>query len=143
MLPEIVYGTRKSRTQNMLWGIENGTCTLLRTSIDLFRRDASSCINGKIRDEIRAEWEAIDKDQEANAIFWDFLRKERNNIVHEYEWSAYEMWLDSEGNLNPPKLSLLSLRPEDARSVLIMRGGKYKGRDSLELLIESADWVNE
>jgi hypothetical protein len=118
-----------------------GTCTLLRTSIDLFRVDAKSCVNQKIRDEIRSEWILIKENKKRHPIFWEFLRKERDNIIHEYEWAAYEMWMNPDGTTRPTGISLLDLKPEDASSILIMRGGLYKDRDSLELLKESAEWV--
>lgn len=120
-----------------------GTCTILRTAIDLFRIDKNSCINKDIRNEIEKEWNLIRGNQDEHPIFWEFLRKERNLIIHEYEWSAYEIWLDPEGKEMPSRMSLLGGRPEDMRTVLLMRGGYYDGRDSLELLQESADWVKE
>jgi hypothetical protein len=41
-----------------------GACAVLRTSIELFKLDAKSCINPKIREEIRAEWNSIGKNKE-------------------------------------------------------------------------------
>lgn len=118
-----------------------GACALLRTSIDLFKVDAKSCINQKIREEIGAEWSAINQKKEHHPIFWEFLRKERNNILHEYEWAAYEVWMDQDGTTRPAGTSLLAVKPEDTRSVLVMRGGPYQDRNSLDLLKESAEWV--
>lgn len=118
-----------------------GTCTLLRTSIELFKVDAKSCINSKIREEIISEWKSIKEEKDHHTIFWEFLRKERNNIIHEYEWAAYEAWLDKDGTTRPASLSILDVKPKETSSVLIMRGGAYKNRNSLELLKESADWV--
>lgn len=118
-----------------------GACTLLRTSIDLFQIDAKSCINWRIREEIRSEWASIKKEKDKHPIFWEFLRKERNNIIHEYEWAAYEVWMEQDGTVRPARMSLLDIKPQDARSVLIMRGGYYKNRNSLDLLKESAEWV--
>lgn len=118
-----------------------GTCTLLRTSIDLFKVDAKSCINQKIREEIQSEWKSIKENKKHHPIFWEFLRKERNNIIHEYEWAAYEAWMDQDGTTRPARMSLLDIKPQDVSSVLIMRGGQYKDRNSLDLLKESEEWV--
>jgi hypothetical protein len=118
-------------------------CAILRTSIDLFKVDKRSCINADIRREIGFEWEEIANDKDSHEIFWHFLRKERDNIVHHYEWSAYEVWMDDAGNHRPARVSLLDIRPESSRSVLIMRSGFFEGRDSLELLQESTEWVQE
>lgn len=120
-----------------------GSCTLLRTSIDLFRVDAKTCINSDIRDQLITEWSDIKANKSKHQIFWDFLRHERDNIIHEYEWAAYEVWMDQEGRIKPARISLFDLKPSDARSVLLMKAGHYKGRDSLELLAESADWVED
>ncbi len=40
-------------------------------------------------------------------------------------------------------MSLLSMKPKDVNRVLVMRGGPYKDRNSLDLLKESAEWVEE
>lgn len=118
-----------------------GACTLLRTSVDLFQVDAKSCINQKIREEIHAEWNSIKQKKEHHRIFWEFLQKERNNIIHEYEWAAYEVWMDQDGTTRPTRMSLLEVKPKDVSSVLVMRGGPYKDRNSLDLLKEGAEWV--
>lgn len=118
-----------------------GACALLRTSMALFKVDAKSCINQKIRAEICAEWKLIQQ-KEDHPIFWNFLQKERNNILHHYEWAAYEMWMDQDGTTRPARrMSLLGMKPKDVSHVLIMRGGPYKDRNSLDLLKESAEWV--
>jgi uncharacterized protein (DUF2267 family) len=117
-----------------------GTCAVLRTAIDLFKADAKSCIHARIREEIRAEWHAIKKDPIEHKIYWDFLHRERNNIMHEYQWSAYEVWMGTGGQIQQTG-SLLDIRPDDANSVLLMNSGPYKGSNSLELLEESAEWV--
>ena len=120
-----------------------GACALLRTSIELFKVDAESCVNQKIRKEFKNEWHSIGKNKENHAIFWEFLRKERNQIVHHYEWAAYEIWMDQDGTTRDIPMSLLTIKPEDVDAVLIMRDGPYKNRNSLDLLKESADWVEE
>lgn len=118
-----------------------GTCTVLRSAIDLFRVDMKSCIAPQIREEIAAEWKAIKNRKDEHAIFWEFLRKERDNVIHEYRWRAYEAWMKPDGTFRAARLSLLILDDDGARPVLKMRGGAFEGRDSLELLKESADWV--
>lgn len=120
-----------------------GTCALLRTSVNVFEIDKKSCINPTIRKEICREWNIITKNKDEHKIFWKFLREERGNVLHQYKWAAYEAWMQQDGTIRPARLSLLDVRPQDVRSVLIMRGGYYKDRDSLDLLKESAAWVEE
>lgn len=118
-----------------------GTCAVLRSAIDLFQVDAKSCLSPAIRDEIAAEWKAIKDHKEDHSIFWDFLRQERDNIIHEYQWRAYEAWMKPDGTFHDGGLTLLALAGDDAKLVLMMRGGRFEGRNSLELLTEGADWV--
>lgn len=118
-----------------------GACTLLRSSIDLFKVDARSCIDQQICEEIKNEWRSIEQNKGEHPIFWEFLRKERNNVIHEYNWTAYEAWMKEDGEIVTGRMSLLTFGPEDAKSVLMMRNGYYAGSNSLELLKESAVWA--
>jgi hypothetical protein len=118
-----------------------GTCATLRTAVDLFKLDAKSCINFEIRKSMKLEWDQIAEDKIKHSIFWYFLRRERDHIVHEYKWTAYEIWLHPDGKKEAPPLSLLAVKPENAKSLLEMRDGIFRSRDSLELLRESADWI--
>lgn len=120
-----------------------GVCSVLRSAVTLFQVDAKSCINDKIREEIAAEWKSISSDKGNHPIFWEFLWQERNNILHQYEWKAYEAWMHDDGTIDASPHGLLSIKPEDVKNVLPMRGGHYDGRNSLDLLRESADWVEE
>jgi hypothetical protein len=121
-----------------------GSCSLLRTSIDLFKNaDLKTCIDSKIKKEIKTEWDLIGKNKDKHKIFWEFLQKERNNILHQYEWAAYEAWMDKEGAARPATITLLGVQPDEVENVLIMRGGAYNGRNSVDLLRESADWAEE
>ncbi|BCG83091.1 hypothetical protein MesoLj113b_66330 [Mesorhizobium sp. 113-3-3] len=118
-----------------------GTCALLRTAIDLFQVDAKSCLSPELRHEIAVEWKAIKDNKDDHSIFWEFLRQERDNIIHEYQWRAYETWIKPDGTFRDGGLSLLALAGDDAKLVLLMRGGPFVGRNSLDLLQEGADWV--
>lgn len=120
-----------------------GACSILRAAVGLFQVDAQSCINKDIRQEIRNEWDHISKNKSEHPIFWEFLRKERNNIMHGYEWGAYEVWLDGNDEVASPALSLLYAPPSELRSVLRMRSGTYAGQDSLALINQSAVWVED
>lgn len=120
-----------------------GTCTILRTAIDLFRVDGKSCLAPRIKEEINAEWKSIDHHKSDHPIFWEFLRAERNNILHEYQWQAYEAWMKPDGTFRAPQFSLMILEDDGARPMLLMRDGHFKGQNSLELLKEGANWVED
>ncbi len=120
----------------------NGTCTTLRTSIDLFQRDARFCLSEGIKEEIKAEWKLIKDNAQAHPIYWEFLKKERDSIVHEYAWTAYEAWLEPDGTVqSPPTILGRILAGSEARPKLLMNSGQYAGQDSIELLHQAADWV--
>lgn len=118
-------------------------CTLLRASVDLFQADANICVSQPLANSIGQEWELILSDKKNHPIFWEFLRRERNNILHEYKWSAYQLWLDREGNKAEPSLTLLSLVGGDFQSEILISEGSYKGHKALTLVTESANWVRE
>lgn len=119
-----------------------GTCAVLRTAIELFRTDRNSCLVSELRGEIAAEWKAIGHQRKDHAIFWEFLRRERDSVVHHYQWRAYEAWMKPDETFRASRPSLLlMLDKDDARPVLLMREGPFRGRNSLDLLKESADWV--
>ncbi|MEP0339454.1 MAG: hypothetical protein ABJ388_08850 [Alphaproteobacteria bacterium] len=120
-----------------------GVCAVLRVAVTLFQVDAKSCISREIRGEIANEWRSVALNKADHPIFWEFLRKERDNILHQYEWAAFEAWMHEDGTIDVSPKGLMSIKPDDAMNVLLMRGGHYHGRNSLELLQESADWVEE
>lgn len=119
-----------------------GTCAILRTAIELFKVDAKSCINMRLRDAVKQEWAAINSQKTEHPLFWQFLREERNNIMHQYEWRAYAAWLNSEGKI-VPRLSLISMSSSDRIPVIVMSSGFYEGRNSVEVMHEAADWVED
>lgn len=121
-----------------------GTCTILRTAIDLFQRDSGACISNRLRAEIKSEWDAIKREKDKHSIFWNFLRKERDSIIHEYDWRAYEQWIKPDGTYENYSISLLMLgNLEGAKPVILMRDGEFQGQNSLDLLKEGANWVED
>ena len=120
-----------------------GSCTILRTAIDLFKQDKKICISSDLRKSIANEWENISSCKDQHAVFWKFLRHERNNILHEYKWNTYETWMSDKGETVDKEISLLSIPPENHKSVLIMKNGHYEGQDALDLIKQSSEWVRE
>lgn len=118
-------------------------CALLRGAVDLFKLDGSICVNGNLAQGFRDEWAAIGASKEDHPIFWNFLRDERNSILHEYRWSAYEEYLNLDGTLAAPRPSVLLLSSESYESSLRLRSGTYSGRQALDIIQESRDWVRD
>lgn len=120
-----------------------GAFVTLRASVFLIEEDSQSCINKRLGAALRSEWHAIAADKEGNAIFWEFLKSERDSIAHQYRWSAYEMWLRDDGSLEKPRVSLLSMRPEEAKSVMVMGPGRFEGQNAIDLLQNAASWIED
>ncbi len=115
-------------------------CALLRASIELFKLDKKLCFPA-LASGVKQEWEVIDKDRADHAIYWGFLRDERNNILHEYKWSAYVQYLDRESKATQPRPGLLSLLPDQYETDLVIRDGPYKGSKAIDIIIKSPEWV--
>ena len=115
--------------------------TLFRTSIDLFQVDRKMC-HSDLAEGVRQEWAEISDHRDRHDIFWEFLRKERNNILHEYKWSAYERFLDRTGKevLSP---GILMIAMGDYDRELLIREGKYKGQKAIDVLERCRSWVDE
>ena len=121
-----------------------GTCATLRTSIDLFKIDSRSCLSNEVKAELKSEWDRIKDDAKSHPIYWEFLKRERDSIIHEYAWTAYKAWLEPDGTVQSPPTILGRLLVEsEAKPVLLMSHGRYAGQNSLSLLIEAADWAEE
>ncbi|MCA3513134.1 MAG: hypothetical protein IOB85_02075 [Methylobacterium sp.] len=136
------------KTNSYLWNWKTnwiGTCAIIRTSISLIQNDVKSCINSQIRSALADEWNFISskKNIEKNEIYWNFILKERDNIMHHYKWNAYEAWIDDDGNIEQSQNGLLHIKPKEKSSILVMRNGHYAGRNSIELLSESMHWVED
>lgn len=114
-----------------------GVCSLLKTSIHMMRHDARSCLPGPLKETLVSSWNELRQNKSQYPLFWDFIDRERHNILKEYEFSAYETYLSPDGKQTYPSL----LESIDLQGVLLIRGGTYDGRDALELAKEGASWV--
>ncbi|WP_131725585.1 hypothetical protein ACTTAF_01680 [Rhodobacter capsulatus] len=118
-------------------------CALLRAAIEMFRVDQEMCVP-LLAKSVKEEWNEIGRQREAHRIYWQFLRDERNNILHEYKWSAYEVYLDKAGKAVFPRPSLLSLVVTDeCRGQLMVRHGGFAGQPAFEVIKAAEKWVGD
>ena len=82
----------------------------------------------------RAAWERWKADKEANAIFWEFIEEERNNILKEYEFGFLSGPI---GVLVTPGHDLLSL---DGNLFCPLAEGRFSGEDCRDVLAEGIKW---
>ena len=117
-----------------------GICSLLRTSIHLISVDAKSCMNDELTAELKAEWNGVKKNPDDHAIYWKFVNKERNNILKEYHWTAYEQFYNDKRVEDPemPITGELATLLTATRSELKISSGEYNGRNAIDVLIEAS-----
>ena len=115
-----------------------GICSLLRASVHLMSQDAKACHNKMVCEGLRNEWAAIKAETHNHQIYWEFINSERNSILKEYHWTAYEAFFDEAGEeVDSASLSVLSLHLREKKSQLRINGGLYRGRNAIEVLHEA------
>lgn len=121
-----------------------GICALLKTSIHLMRaKDAKSCLPLPLRNSLLHAWQELGRNKDKHPIFWEFIDKERHNILKEYEYSAYEVIIAEDGTIKKPYRSLLSIMAEGEKRDLIIKHGYFQGKVALDLLMEASEWIEE
>lgn len=121
------------------WKIQwAGICATLKSSIHLMKIDAKRCFSPDLRDALTAQYNRLRVEKDNFPIFWNFIDRERHNILKEYEFSAYERWLNEDGNVisAPSLISMVTAKRE-----LRIRGGTNDGRPAIDVVREAAEWL--
>ena len=82
---EMLDDEKDEQRWRVLWA---GAMALVRTVGHVLRN-----VDGKdptVRPHVDSAWDRWKADRVTNAIFWDFIEKERNNILKEYEFSVLD-----------------------------------------------------
>lgn len=119
-----------------------GTCAVLRTATYLMKQDAQSCLNKQLKAGLQKEFGQISENRGQHKIFWEFVFKERNSLLKEYHWSAYEAYLDENGE-ELKSIGLLATAMTAKESQLRIHSGAYKGHLALEVLEKAIEWAEE
>lgn len=106
-------------------------------------KDAKSCLPEPLKNSLHSAWNELRKNRTKYSIFWDFIDKERHNILKEYEFSAYEAILTEDGTVKKTFRSLLSIMEEGEKETLLIKSGPYEGRLALEVLTEAVQWIED
>lgn len=136
---------RNERVSLSSWKVKwAGICSLLKASIHLMRaKDAKSCMPETLRRELIEVWHRLGSERSKYKIFWEFIDKERNNILKEYDFSAYAVVLADDGSVSNATPTLLRILSEGEKEALVIRGGAYDGRLALDVASEAAQWIEE
>ena len=136
---EMLDDEKDEQRWRVLWA---GAMALIRTvGHVLLKVDGE---DPKIRPHVDAAWDRWKTDRVTNAIFWDFIEKQRNNILKEYEFSV----LDS----SVAGLAPVEIDPYTGHTVAVEFGyldenlfrpiekGFGKGEDSRDVYVEALRW---
>lgn len=119
-----------------------GICSLLKASIHLMgTRDCRACFPTTLRDSLKAAWQELGRDKVAYPLFWQFINRERNNILKQYDFSAYAALIKEDGTYQSDYSLLGMLQTE--KSALLIRGGQYHGQEAIPLASSAASWVED
>ncbi len=88
----------------------------------------------KIAEAVNAAWRRWNADKETNAIFWEFIEEERNNILKEYEFGFLSGPIDV---LVTPDNELFVL---DDYLFCPIAGGRFSGEDCRDILADAIAW---
>jgi hypothetical protein len=117
---------------------------LLRTVGHVLSKvDASSTsIAPEFRDEAARWWKELNRTKPEPLIFWEFIEKDRNALLKEYQFSA-EQGIILRGDLNTVPLGALPLGASVAEPTYLMKDGPFAGRDQRDVVQEAIDWWDD
>lgn len=124
----------------VLWA---GGMALVRTVGHVLRKVDGG--DPRVRPQVDSAWDRWNKDKVANAVFWEFIEKERNNILKEYQFSV----LDS----SVVGLAVVETDPETGHSVAVespvvvdenllrpLESGFGIGEDARDVYRDALEW---
>lgn len=140
-----ITGLEKERPSFSSWRVQwAGICSLLKTSIHLLgQKDARACLPPVLQKSLKDAWEELRTRRSEFPLFWEFINKERNNILKEYDFSAYPAIIRSDGTVDQTSYSLLYMLGEAEEEALILRGGPYAGQLALDVAADATDWAED
>jgi hypothetical protein len=100
--------------------------------------DSKRCYSDKLRSALLEGYQRLAREKAKYPLFWDFIDRERNNILKEYAFSAYAAVFNDDGTevKTPTILGSIGKKHE-----LRLRGGKYDGRLASDVVAEASQWL--
>jgi hypothetical protein len=81
-------------------------CALLRTVGGVFfKADSEHFIDYRVREQIRRRFDELGATKPEPRIFWEFIKQERDNILHEHQFGTVKYKRRSDGSLVPMSIS--------------------------------------
>lgn len=79
---------KKEKKDSPTWRVHWVACLTLLRAVGHVLDKADGDTGEKHRAVIKAKWEEWKADKDANAIFWNFVEEERNNLLKEYKFGV-------------------------------------------------------
>jgi hypothetical protein len=79
---------KKENKDSSTWRVHWVACLTLLRAVGHVLDKADGDTDAKHRTAIAAKWEAWKANKDANAIFWNFIEEERNNLLKEYNFGV-------------------------------------------------------
>ncbi|KKC34434.1 hypothetical protein [Devosia psychrophila] len=118
-----------------------GICAIMKSSVHVMLVDAKRCFSTELRDSLKARFRLLGEHKSSYPIFWQFIDRERHNILKEYQFSAYAEAIadpDNDGKDLPTLFSSMMAERE-----LRLKGGLYDGRLALDVADEASQWLKD
>jgi hypothetical protein len=93
-----------------------------------------------VHDVITAKWDDWHADKPANAIFWDFIEVERNNLLKEYKFGVEPgpvYLVDDQGNRLATEKDVPLLTGDDFFNLSHVG---FENRDGRDVIDEAIEW---
>ncbi|PZF76695.1 hypothetical protein DK847_12960 [Aestuariivirga litoralis] len=103
-------------------------------------KDAKACFPEEVRRSLIEKWHELRANKDQFPIYWEFIHRERNNILKEYEFGAYESIINAQGEAKA-RTGILYLLNDGETEGLVLRGGPYDGKSAIDVADEGKRWV--
>jgi hypothetical protein len=131
---------KKEEMESATWRVHWVGCLALLRAVGHILHHVDGEADTKYRDVITAKWDDWRADKPANAIFWDFIEVERNNLLKEYKFGveaepAY-LELEEGGRLLTEEGAPLRLEEDFFRLSHV----GFENRDGRDVIDEAIKW---
>jgi hypothetical protein len=118
----------KYKLQGSKWRRRWAATLALLRAVGNVLKNVDKKSDSKLSDAIQMKWKDQENSKPNPAIFWEFIKKERDQLLKEYTTHAGQGVTVRIGH---PEGSVCSYR---------MQGGPFKGRDPRDVVREAIEW---
>ena len=101
--------------------------------------------DGKLEAVIKPWWKTLNQEKHSHPLFWEFIKRERNSFIKQYETAARQVMVGYVGAVNysisTGEYKSDPYRPSEYQQQ--MRIGHFSGRDLIDVASEAVAWWEE